>query len=255
MTLFIRSKTTLLGVVFLFNEPGQEPAGGHQSQEYPFPPRSVLPGPGKRRAVCQGQEPPQHRRPDRALQLPLPGPDPEPGDQEGGTLRIAGYPCCSWTSIFSRMSTTPMATWSAARCLSEVGVLLKQSVREEDTVIRYGGDEYTLILVETDAAGAAVVAERIRKLIEEHAFLADEGLDIRVTASLGCACYPRRRDHAARASGTGRPGHVPRQGQRQEYGLSYRQARKSRSEPEERVLDSAFRIGNNRSVERAVLNS
>jgi diguanylate cyclase (GGDEF)-like protein len=77
-----------------------------------------------------------------------------------------------------------------SRLLSEVGSLLKQSVREEDTVIRYGGDEYTVILVETDAAGAENVAERIRKSIEGHLFLAVEGFNIRITASLGCACYP-----------------------------------------------------------------
>jgi diguanylate cyclase (GGDEF)-like protein len=57
-------------------------------------------------------------------------------------------------------------------------------------VIRYGGDEYTIILVETGIVGAAAVAERIRRSIETHAFLADQGLNIKITASLGCASYP-----------------------------------------------------------------
>lgn len=77
-----------------------------------------------------------------------------------------------------------------SRVLRDVGGLLKKSVREEDTVIRYGGDEYTIILVETGLKGAAAVAERIRRSIEEHVFLAAEGLDIRLTVSLGCAGYP-----------------------------------------------------------------
>ncbi len=77
-----------------------------------------------------------------------------------------------------------------SRVLREVGGLLKRSVRDVDMVIRYGGDEFTLILVETGTAGAAVVAERIRHSLAEHRFLADADLDIRLTASLGYACYP-----------------------------------------------------------------
>jgi diguanylate cyclase (GGDEF)-like protein len=77
-----------------------------------------------------------------------------------------------------------------SKVLREVGSLLKKSVREVDTVIRYGGDEYTLILVETGIGGSAVVAERIRRSIENHRFVAYDGLDIRLTASLGYACFP-----------------------------------------------------------------
>jgi diguanylate cyclase (GGDEF)-like protein len=77
-----------------------------------------------------------------------------------------------------------------SRVLREVGTLLNKSVREVDVVIRYGGDEYTIILVETGPPGAAIVAERIRQSLEEHRFLADEPMDIRLTASLGYACFP-----------------------------------------------------------------
>jgi two-component system cell cycle response regulator len=74
--------------------------------------------------------------------------------------------------------------------LREVGTLLKMSVREVDLVIRYGGDEYTIILVETSPAGGAIVAERIRSTIERHSFLADQGYNIRLTACLGYSSYP-----------------------------------------------------------------
>lgn len=77
-----------------------------------------------------------------------------------------------------------------SKVLHEVGQLLKKSVREVDIVIRYGGDEYTIILVETGEKGAATVAERIRRSIESHVFLTDDSLDVRLTASLGYACYP-----------------------------------------------------------------
>lgn len=77
-----------------------------------------------------------------------------------------------------------------SRVLGEVGALLKRSVRDVDLVIRYGGDEYTIILVETESEDAAVVAERIRATVENHRFLADEGYDIHLTVCVGYACFP-----------------------------------------------------------------
>jgi len=77
-----------------------------------------------------------------------------------------------------------------SRVLGEVGALLKRSVRDVDLVIRYGGDEYTIILVETEAEDAAVVSERIRSTVENHRFLVEDGYDIRLTVCVGYACFP-----------------------------------------------------------------
>ena len=77
-----------------------------------------------------------------------------------------------------------------SRVLGEVGALLRKSVRDVDLVIRYGGDEYTIILVETDGESAAHVAERIRVTIESHRFIADEGYDMHLSACIGYACFP-----------------------------------------------------------------
>lgn len=77
-----------------------------------------------------------------------------------------------------------------SKVLKEVGSLLTKSVREVDTVIRYGGDEYTIILVETGMSGAATVAERIRRSIETNDFLAADGYAIKLTACLGYSCFP-----------------------------------------------------------------
>lgn len=77
-----------------------------------------------------------------------------------------------------------------SRVLGEVGSLLKKSVRDVDLVIRYGGDEYTIILVETESEDAAVVAERIRTTVESHEFMAEEGYDIHLTVCVGYACFP-----------------------------------------------------------------
>jgi two-component system, cell cycle response regulator len=77
-----------------------------------------------------------------------------------------------------------------SRVLREVGMLLRKSVRDVDAVIRYGGDEYTVVLVETGLEGAAVVAERIRQMVELYTFARGDGLAIKLTVSLGYACSP-----------------------------------------------------------------
>ncbi len=51
--------------------------------------------------------------------------------------------------------------------LAEVGSLLKQSVRGSDYVVRMGGDEFLLALVDTNLAGADIVKARITKGLDE----------------------------------------------------------------------------------------
>ncbi len=79
---------------------------------------------------------------------------------------------------------------AGSAALREVGEVLRQVVREVDLIFRYGGDEFTVLLVETDTRGAAAVAERIRLAIEHHTFLQSMNLEIRLTATVGYACYP-----------------------------------------------------------------
>lgn len=77
-----------------------------------------------------------------------------------------------------------------SRVLAEFGALIKKSVRDVDIVIRYGGDEYTAILVETSPVTAEIVAERIRRQVEGHHFSGSDGQVIRLTCSIGYACCP-----------------------------------------------------------------
>lgn len=79
---------------------------------------------------------------------------------------------------------------AGSECLREAAYLLRKCVREVDVVFRYGGDEFTALLVETDTRGAGVVAERIRRSIEQHIFLADTANPARLTATLGYATFP-----------------------------------------------------------------
>jgi len=82
--------------------------------------------------------------------------------------------------------------------LTEVGGILAQGVRESDILARYGGDEFVVVLPETPAAGALVIAERLRRAIEEHRFLEGQGFSARISASFGIAAYP---DHALTPEG------------------------------------------------------
>lgn len=61
-------------------------------------------------------------------------------------------------------------------------------LREEDTLSRTGGDEFTLILPEIDGNGAAHTAQRIVEAMAES--LHADGHDLTVTASIGIALYP-----------------------------------------------------------------
>ncbi len=79
---------------------------------------------------------------------------------------------------------------AGSRVLREVADLLRGCIREVDLAFRYGGDEFTALLVETGANGSAVVSERIRKTIEEHVFLAESSTPVRITATVGHAVYP-----------------------------------------------------------------
>ena len=75
--------------------------------------------------------------------------------------------------------------------LAELGPIIKRLVREVDVVARYGGEEFSVVLPETDAAGAYVVAEKIREAIELHKFAdADGGRTCDLTVSIGLATYP-----------------------------------------------------------------
>ena len=57
-------------------------------------------------------------------------------------------------------------------------------------MVRYGGDEFVVLLVETRAEEAILVAERMRRMVEEKAFGQELGLDIRLTISIGIAAFP-----------------------------------------------------------------
>jgi len=74
--------------------------------------------------------------------------------------------------------------------LKLVGARIKKVIRERDIAVRYGGDEYIVILPDTDKATAALIAERIRKEINDEPFLAFSRKKFRISVTLGVATYP-----------------------------------------------------------------
>jgi diguanylate cyclase (GGDEF)-like protein len=70
--------------------------------------------------------------------------------------------------------------------LSHIAVLTKSVIRNEDILARYGGEKFTIILKTTDASGALMLAERLRRLIDESEF-EFEGKKIHMTISIGVA--------------------------------------------------------------------
>jgi two-component system cell cycle response regulator len=78
------------------------------------------------------------------------------------------------------------------KVLRKVATLLKNSVRKYDTVARYGGEEFVLLLPGAPLDPTNMVAERIRRLIENTPF--DVGqTQIRITISLGISNFPIHR--------------------------------------------------------------
>src|ERR1700726_3296034 len=77
-----------------------------------------------------------------------------------------------------------------SRLLAEIGNALKNKCRVIDFAFRYGGDEFVLLLPQTSKDNALNVARRLHKMIRESVWLASEGLNIKVTTSLGVASYP-----------------------------------------------------------------
>jgi len=77
-----------------------------------------------------------------------------------------------------------------SRALVEAASVIRASARETDVVARFGGDEFALVLPDTGAEGALAVGERIRERLAAHPFLAADGLNLHLTASVGVATLP-----------------------------------------------------------------
>jgi diguanylate cyclase (GGDEF)-like protein len=77
------------------------------------------------------------------------------------------------------------------KILKELAALLKNQSRKIDFVCRYGGEEFAIVLPQTDKEEALMIAERLRVDIEKHTFMHEEILpNKKLTLSLGISSFP-----------------------------------------------------------------
>jgi diguanylate cyclase (GGDEF)-like protein len=74
--------------------------------------------------------------------------------------------------------------------LKEISRILIRNVRGTDIVARYGGEEFVMLLPETGVEAALIVAEKIRRTVQEHHFPFSDGTSERMGVSIGVASYP-----------------------------------------------------------------
>ncbi len=74
--------------------------------------------------------------------------------------------------------------------LKKVATIMKHSVRESDTVYRYGGEEFAVLLPETDKTSAKEVAKKILGNISKEPFWIGDSTSLYITVSIGIAGFP-----------------------------------------------------------------
>ncbi len=79
---------------------------------------------------------------------------------------------------------------SGSSVLCQVAEEIREAIREVDIPIRFGGDEFVVVLLGASASKGQLVAERIRKRIANRNFRMEDGKTDHVTASIGVAAYP-----------------------------------------------------------------
>ena len=79
---------------------------------------------------------------------------------------------------------------SGSRVLVEVVKVIMKQLRRTDKIFRFGGDEFSVTLPETDQRGAVETAHRLRQAIRAHRFHPVEEAEVSLTASFGVATYP-----------------------------------------------------------------
>jgi diguanylate cyclase (GGDEF)-like protein len=81
--------------------------------------------------------------------------------------------------------------------LRQISALLRDSIRQSDTVGRYGGEEFVVILPETDIEAAQCKLESLRELVARTPIVLSTREQVHVTISAGLASFPQDGEDAA----------------------------------------------------------
>ncbi|MHC1729542.1 MAG: diguanylate cyclase [Syntrophobacteraceae bacterium] len=106
-------------------------------------------------------------------------------DERGGKVCMIFFDLDRFKSVVDRHGH-----FLASKVLREVGILLRELVRPQDIPVRYGGDEFVIVMPGTGKEEALEFAEYIREKLKSKLFLSCEGINLGITASFGVASYP-----------------------------------------------------------------
>jgi diguanylate cyclase (GGDEF)-like protein len=78
-----------------------------------------------------------------------------------------------------------------SQILGEVARVINSVLRPEDSLVRYGGDEFIILMPQTSQEEALAVVRRLRRAVNSTLFLPKEGINLALTASYGIATLPQ----------------------------------------------------------------
>jgi two-component system cell cycle response regulator len=73
--------------------------------------------------------------------------------------------------------------------LRGLAAIMQKRLRNQDSLGRYGGEEFCAILTDTSLQAARALAEELRSMVESYGFVTEKGVEIRVTISIGAAAW------------------------------------------------------------------
>ncbi|MBB5319627.1 diguanylate cyclase [Marinobacter oulmenensis] len=79
--------------------------------------------------------------------------------------------------------------------LQQLALILVNNTRSGDYLFRLGGEEFMLVIMDTDPTRVRSIAEKLRRSVEQEAFRLPEGETLNVTVSIGVACFDGHPDY------------------------------------------------------------